>query len=545
MTDSKSGWYLKAPCVTLYAFHLRDEISKDPAQINANHLWEQCVALGAADKLNVPVLRSLRTQLLCYEKDSPGGYNPALEKPDHLPNLPLLKKSPRTGEDPFLRFPVVTQPNTPNLKGEIYPLRIRDTYAVDLSLRYLETVEIDQLRHFNPNNCLLPTNIKASLGQTLVIFANPTCGIDDYEALANACIDAFLQDTNLPQPELIATGKLFGSPIFEYDTSSINPLEQCHVLVWLQGHRVWPKRHPDTIALSQKVYHYFLQLLCCRSKILYAYHQARLCNREARELCSQIEKRVTEFSQMKAESENPEERSQRVEQLKKWLIEIQQTGFKYAHRLRDMEDHKTAIAINSENYCYWFSQIRNYSLPEDNLDFLDNFLNRICKHFQEQIQVDLRYLTPAQALFQQMIDTIRGIVEIEAEKQAQEREQKQKERDRTLQDTIQCLGVGIGAASIVASTTGYLTQKESVSMPFNSYSIHPFTLSLIFSIVAGAVFYAGAWWISGLINPRRDRTAKLQGSANNKLLNSASTPIAGQVTGVPHKAEFPTQLPRK
>jgi hypothetical protein len=32
-------------------------------------------------------------------------------------------------------------------------------------------------------------------------------------------------------------------------------------------------------------------------------------------------------------------------------------------------------------------------------------------------------------------------------------------------------------------------------MPFNSYSIHPFTLSLILSVVAGGVFYAGAWWI--------------------------------------------------
>ncbi len=107
-----------------------------------------------------------------------------------------------------------------------------------------------------------------------------------------------------------------------------------------------------------------------------------------------------------------------------------------------------------------------------------------------------------------MIDTIRGIVEIEAEKQAQEREQKQKERDRTLQDTIQCLGVGIGAASIVASTTGYLTQKEPVSMPFNS-SIHPFTLSLIVSVVAGGIFYAGAWVISVfiLINPSSHRPA--------------------------------------
>ena len=71
----------------------------------------------------------------------------------------------------------------------------------------------------------------------------------------------------------------------------------------------------------------------------------------------------------------------------------------YGVILRDIEDYQNAIAINSENYCYWFSQIRNHSLPEDDLDFLEKFLNRICKHFQEQIQVDLRYLTPAQALW--------------------------------------------------------------------------------------------------------------------------------------------------
>jgi hypothetical protein len=184
-------------------------------------------------------------------------------------------------------------------------------------------------------------------------------------------------------------------------------------------------------------------------------------------------------------------------------------------------------------------------MKEDELGFLENFLNSTSKYFQAQIQVDLRYLTPAQTLFQQTVDTIRGIVAIEAEEQAQVRQQQDKEGNRKLQDTIQCLGVGIGAASIVASTTGYLTQKEPVPISFSSYSIHPFTLSLILSVVAGGVFYAGAWCISGFINPRRDKTGKLQGSANNKLLNSANTSVAGQVTGVPQKAEFPTQLPRK
>lgn len=453
MIGKTSTWRVNSPCVTLYAFHLRDEISKGPEQIQANHLWEQCVALGAEDKLNIPTLRSLRTQLLCYENDAPDGYNPSLETAD---NLPLLKKPPRVGEDRFLRFRAASTPGSSDLQGEIYPRRIHDTYALDLSLRYRETVDISYLKHFNPKGCLLPRSIQASLGQTLVIFADPTAGPEDDQAIAAACVDAFFQDTNQPSPELLVAGQLLGSPIFEYDTDSENPLEQCHLLVWLQ-------RHPDTLALSTQAYHYLLQLLSCRSKILYAYHQARRCNNQARQIYRQLETKVEEFCQMPAKPENLEERTARLAQLKSWLTEIQQTGFRYAHHLRDMEDHQTAIAINSENYRSLLTKIQVQSLPDDNLDFFQNFLDRICQQFQDQIQVDLRYLTPSQGLFQQMLDTIRGIAEIEAEEQAQVREQSQKERDRNLQDTIQCLGIGIGAASIVGSTVGYLTQKESVS----------------------------------------------------------------------------------
>jgi hypothetical protein len=47
--------------------------------------------------------------------------------------------------------------------GEIYPLRIHDTYAVDLTLRYRQLLEIPQLCQLNPSDF-----IKASLGQTLL-----------------------------------------------------------------------------------------------------------------------------------------------------------------------------------------------------------------------------------------------------------------------------------------------------------------------------------------------------------------------------------------
>jgi hypothetical protein len=85
-----------------------------------------------------------------------------------------------------------------------------------------------------------------------------------------------------------------------------------------------------------------------------------------------------------------------------------------------------------------------------------------------------------------------------------------------------------------------LTQKEQISMPFSSSSINPFTLSLILSVVAFGVFYAGTWWVSGLINPRGDTISKLKGSANNKSLNQGNTPIVQEAITAQSKVDFLT-----
>ncbi len=47
------------------------------------------------------------------------------------------------------------------------------------------------------------------------------------------------------------------------------------------------------------------------------------------------------------------------------------------------------------------------------MQFLQDFYDRNCKYFQEQIQVDLKYYDPGLNLFEQMIATIRARVEIE------------------------------------------------------------------------------------------------------------------------------------
>ena len=542
MNETPTAWRVEAPSITLYAFHLRNDITKGTQQVmdNANHLWEQCVAFG--EQHDIVILKSLKQELRSYTYnaiDRQYHYNPTnedkeateLEKPYLDEWLELVRKESTSNKARHLRFHIETR-HLPSLKnvlllGEVYPLRIHDSYAVDLTLRYRNLVDIPQLRLLNPSDF-----IKGSLGQTLLLFAKPVnVPTSAYPDFANRCVAAFLGE-DIDRQNLSsrihpsAVGQLFGSPIFEYDNYKENPTERRHILVWLDS-------HPETLKrIGQcEVYHALLNLLCCRSKILYAYHQSRLCDRTAREIYSELEENINTLATL------PE---QPLEQLKQWLKQTPLMVLEYGVILRDIEDHQNAIATNTQNYHYFLDKIESLCIQKDDLGFLQNLLHVSSKQFQAQIQVDLRYLTPAQELFQQTIETIRGIVEISAEEQAQVRQKEEKERDRKLQDTIQCLGVGIGTASIAASSTEYLTQKEQISMPFSSSSINPFTLSLILSVVAFGVFYAGTWWVSGLINPRGDTISKLKGSANNKSLNQGNTPIVQEAIAAQSKVDFLT-----
>lgn len=117
-------------------------------------------------------------------------------------------------------------------------------------------------------------------------------------------------------------------------------------------------------------------------------------------------------------------------------------------------------------------------------------MNKDCQKYQAQIQTNINYLTPGQDLFRQLVDTIRGIVETQ-----------QAERDRTLETTIQILGIGFGGGAIVS---GVVVQHiDKISQPLVAISpdnqFHPFYASLLLSILA-TFFFIGLGW---LITKRR------------------------------------------
>ncbi|NET68502.1 MAG: hypothetical protein F6K63_30555 [Moorea sp. SIO1G6] len=477
MTDTALP--IKNPSVTLYAFHLWQDLSQELGQLrqDADQLWQHCANLS--EPLAIPDLKSLPEKL----QSPPSQTGITSDHVDLLPGNGRLTYTP----------PLQIEGSA--LTVEVYPRQIHDTYALDLTLYYQNvTVAASQFSRLNPQGCLLSSTIQASLGQTLVLYGEPVGSPDEDRKLADACVDAFFQGTD-QKPEFSAFGQLFGSPIFAYDNGKEKPTEQCHLLVCLN-------RHPETLKLVEKTSLSFFNLLCCRSKILFAYHESRWCYRETRELYGQLEQDVQRFKEL------PTERETRLEQLKQKLTDMPSKTFDYAGYLRDMEDHKTAIATNAANYDTWLEKIRESSLEDDNIEFLADFLNQRTQLFQNQIQVNLNYLKPGQQLFDQMLGSIRGIVEIDQaesdralEKALRDQEKAAEKREQNLQRWIALVGIGLAVSGISSQTAAkpvesiitQLDPKQSLDCPKAG-----FTPCLTYSVVF-VVFHVGVGAIAGLI----------------------------------------------
>jgi hypothetical protein len=501
MNNTQLTGKLANPKLTLFAFHLCSNLAKGDKQLadKVDHLWQKCVALGHLLQTN-PQLDSFPEKLS----------NRNSQNSQQTEYLELYQSD---GER-IVSFKTVSQPDKLPLTGEIYPLQLHDTYALDFTLRSPNlTVEINQLSNLNFQGCLLPCEIQASLGQTLVLFAKPVDFAGNHQDLAVACVDALFQNSEQkqPKPYFIGEGKLLGSPIFEFDNSQEDPQLKCHILVWLDT-----DEKTSEIEASGNYYRPLLNLLCCRSKILYVYYQAHRCNEEARKLYSQLEEKVAEFSHLKSD------RKERLEQLEGWLTELPKIGLTYARYLRDIELHQIAIETNAQNYSSWLKKLGDSSIKDiDNLDFIQEFVNGSCQTFQQQIKLNMSCLTAGKELFQQMIETIRGIVEVDAQKQQVEYEQNKRDDDRNLQITIAVVGVGIGVAGVVSSSYTLAVDKPWDFPSFqHPLPLHPFFSAIIVSCLCGGALGGVALWAARRVLKSSPKQQSVSGSQSPPVNHS-------------------------
>ncbi|MCC3433212.1 MAG: hypothetical protein JGK08_25510, partial [Microcoleus sp. PH2017_04_SCI_O_A] len=380
----------------------------------------------------------------------------------------------------------ITQPDNQKLDGSIYALRIHDTYTADLTFYYRNaTIKVADLNQLNPQGCLLPNAIKPSLGQTLLLYAAPAV-YGTYRKLADESVTAFVHNQQQALPEFRASGILFGSPIFEYNSREDDASKRCHILVWLQD-------NPQTLQFATSTFNsYLMNLLCSRAKIVFVYREARKRYRNAQKIVGELEKKLPKFGEIEREAD----RQVKLRKLKELLAEIRTKMFDCTQQVRYLQEDRNTIDINAENYGETLTKIRNLSIVGDNLDFLQRFLDLAEDTYQRQIEIDLNYLIASQDLFHQSISTVRGMVEIEQVESDREQmelyrdeEDNEKKRDRQLENIIFFVGTAIGGGQIFSAAYPLIKKETPIQwFPDISLPLHPFAATILWSLVFGLVF---------------------------------------------------------
>jgi hypothetical protein len=133
---------------------------------------------------------------------------------------------------------------------------------------------------------------------------------------------------------------------------------------------------------------------------------ARQNYQETRLLYRQLVSKSQQFNDL------PEKPRERLKKLKELLEAMPAETAKYAYQIGNLNDHKTTLLANVKNYGQSLAALFESRLPEDQMDFWQDFRNS-SNQKRQQIDIDLAYLTPGQALFQQLTTNIQGLSQIE------------------------------------------------------------------------------------------------------------------------------------
>lgn len=490
---------VKHPILTLYAFHLWADFDEgyQTEGKNAQEFW-----LNFAQKVGQE-LKSADLQNL--DPDKLNKIIPDKKWENLLPEgMQKLTLSPISIAENLTR------------KGAFRAERIQDAYVAELTLSCQEKdapINPRDLKAFNPNGCLLQSTIKASLGSTIFFYAEPeTDSFDNnYRALADACVKGLIDDNKITTyPQFIREGKLLGSPIFEYDNHELNPLLNCHILVWL-------KQNPNTLEQVDKKFDLCLKnLLLYSRKVLYGYYRAREWYAEGQKQASNLEKQIPDFAEIEKEADL----ETRLAHLKSLLTDIRKIGFEYSKCLRFVRESHNTVTINIANFEDAFKEIKSVKSQDDNLVIWQFFLNLVRKTYLKQIEFDLNYLIAGQNLFQEMMAIIQGMLDIEqieADREIQKTLIKQITESRDLQKalldlqnelkksskndavrsnelniTIGSVGAGIAIAGVVATSYGLVKPEQPLLAPWDqkAHSVHPFIESISWSFLVSGVVVA-------------------------------------------------------
>lgn len=415
---------LYAPNVHLFAFQLRNGMSSD----DDNLLWQKC------DE----ILDKVETGQEPDEEREKLQLTPRLDlhKPSSTHRVALLKDENNKVFLPFESNVCLDESPALKIKGFAYPLRLYDSYGLWLNLRLsrkdengkkTENVGIDLLGEFNRENRLIIQGGDRYLGQTLLITAwlpeeHKQQDQKFLKKLADNCLKTFLPNES-SRPHFNGDSLLFGSPIFEYGSTSQLP-NQPHILIWFF-------RNSETDKKLRQCYPQLLELFFYRHKVFKAFQNSRAVYKQLNETYEKIEQEIDNSQSLVDDSSSIEDFTHFNIILKR----LNQLGFYYVTLMRLLYNWRKTIASNAQKYNEKLEQLSSI-LPEENLSLFSDFSQKSCCQFQEQIKGEIEYFIAGNALLDKAIASIRDLVEIEQATTERQWQETLEEQERKFQEIL-------------------------------------------------------------------------------------------------------------
>lgn len=474
------SFLLYAPNVHLFAFHLSEiEDPESEPEYQPHYLRKRCLEIF---------------QTLHIQQDL------KLRGVNSNTRMDILEETSK--ENILLNLEGKLEDN--QITGVVGYLQLYDSYALYLNLRIPE-LEESQIRtkpvdaaifkQFNQQQQLI---LSSSIGQVIILTGwlshqQQEQGPEIWQQIADYSVQSFLGISESPLPPCYQVNHLFGSPIFEYGDPR-NPDKSETIWVWLffdeseAGEKPSAAAESNLCLLDQEL----LDLFFYRQKIIRIFEISRdlyLENRDNYKMIgNQVKSIISRVSQRKSSPEKLSDST--IIKLQESLVELLEVEVGFSENLRRLETSKLTLEANASNYRKKLALIQS-CCSQEKLDFLNNFLEKNCVNFREQIKLDLGYFLHTGSLADKAVASIRGIVEIEQTQLDRLRQDQEKQ----LENTIQAIGLAVGTGAIFASSAGLITQPWRTPWGGDRSSYpHPFLIAVFGSFLLAGIVY---FWVKG------------------------------------------------
>ncbi|MBW4668356.1 MAG: hypothetical protein KME60_13245 [Cyanomargarita calcarea GSE-NOS-MK-12-04C] len=491
------------PNVHLFAFDLHDSsiITINSGKTNSGRpniyiswLWKIC------DNIISSALQKNSFHLINYLDlaKKPTSFRVALRDADKIKIFSRHKKTTDfyiSEAVPIAEQVPIDSQQTIAVKGFVYPVRIYNSFGLWLNLGFskqeaesvLDEVDIQSLRHLNPNNLFLAPNNRGVFGQTIIITARLTANDlrksnKELTEIADECLKAFFPE-NYNKPPLNRTGDLFGSPIFQYGTERDLPSSGSIFVSLFRGRTTYNKFYESRYKLFDLFFH--------RSQIITAFQKTTQVSKSLKSVYKQI---VSDVNNLRRLGNNKVLTEDDLNKFQNKLKKLPALAKKYEEVLARMSNYKHKIDNNIKKYNNLMEEI---CVPFQNEDvcFLKAFSDENCPFYQEEIEAYIRYFQDGSSLIDKALASIRGQLAIEQAEQETRRQKKQEESDRNLQVTILAVSSIFGAGGIVSQIIG--NKISSFSTDKYVQMIEGILISLSVGIIIGLFFtiiiYGNSW----------------------------------------------------